>query len=59
MVIPFIVRGEHGVGISLLLALPFLYAVVGFLSVALMCWLYNIIASRIGGIQLHLDTTGS
>jgi len=33
---------------------PFLYGFVGFLLGALIAWLYNLIAARLGGIELEL-----
>jgi hypothetical protein len=33
---------------------PFLYGVLGFLFAGLVAWLYNLIAARLGGIELEL-----
>ena len=33
---------------------PIIYAIVSFIGTALMCWLYNQIAARIGGIAFEL-----
>ncbi|MHB1670106.1 hypothetical protein [Thiomonas sp.] len=30
---------------------PIIYGIIGYLFFALFCWLYNILASRIGGIE--------
>ena len=37
-----------------LLILPFLYAIVGFVGVALCCLLYNFVAGRVGGIEMEM-----
>lgn len=36
------------------LVAPFFYAIFGGLFGAAMCWLYNMIAARIGGIEIEL-----
>lgn len=33
--------------------MPLLYPIMGFLMTALWCWLYNMIAKRIGGIEFE------
>jgi len=43
-----------GGGWIIMLLMPFLYAIVGFIGVALACLLYNAVASRIGGIEIEL-----
>lgn len=43
-----------GGGWVVLLALPFVYAIVGFVGVALSCVLYNLVASRVGGIEMEM-----
>lgn len=43
-----------GGGWILMLLLPFLYGIVGFIGVALVCLLYNAVASRIGGIEVEM-----
>ncbi len=40
--------------VTLLLA-PILYGVLGALVNAMMAWIYNIVAERLGGIELTLD----
>jgi hypothetical protein len=43
------------VGILLsLIGFPILFGVVGFIFLAISCWLYNIVAARIGGIAFDL-----
>lgn len=36
---------------------PFIYAVVGFIGTAIMCWLYNVTVKFTGGIQFQLEST--
>ena len=36
------------------LLMPIFYAVVGFVATAFFCWLYNVVASRVGGVQIEL-----
>ena len=37
-----------------IVGLPIMAAVLGFLITALLCWLYNLVAARIGGIAFEL-----
>lgn len=43
-----------GGGWIFLLIVPFLYAIVGFVAVALCCLLYNLVAGRVGGIEMEM-----
>ena len=36
--------------------MPIIYGIMGFLMTALWCWIYNVIAKRIGGIEVELET---
>ena len=38
----------------ILIGFPILFGVVGFIILAISCWLYNIVAARIGGIAFEL-----
>ena len=38
---------------------PFLYAAIGYLGTALMCWLYNMVAGWSGGISMTLEQDGA
>ena len=40
------------------LFMPFLYALAGFIFVPVMCWLYNLVARLVGGIEVQLAETG-
>ncbi|HEU4828426.1 MAG TPA: hypothetical protein VFT04_04450 [Gemmatimonadales bacterium] len=51
--------GEENVAIFggvMLIALPIIYGVFGFLAGALMAWLYNIVAGFTGGLELEMDS---
>jgi hypothetical protein len=38
----------------LALLLPILYAIIGFIFTAIGCWVYNLIASMVGGIEVEI-----
>jgi hypothetical protein len=35
---------------------PVLYGIAGFIGTAIICWLYNAIAKRIGGIEFEASS---
>lgn len=41
----------------LVLLLPICYAVVGFIFTAIACWIYNLVAGMIGGLQVEIRPT--
>jgi hypothetical protein len=47
-------RHPHRGQIIISFALPIIFAVIGFIMVVIMCWLYNLVAARIGGIAFEL-----
>jgi len=47
-------RHPHRLPISISIGLPILFAVIGFIMMVIFCWLYNLIAARIGGIAFEL-----
>ena len=47
--------GVKGLGFLLMLLAPVAYGLIGFLMTALACWLYNILANWIGGIEIELE----
>jgi hypothetical protein len=47
-------RGPRHAGLVFLVGAPIFYGAVGFVLAALLCWLYNAIAKRIGGIEIEL-----
>ena len=38
-----------------MIVLPFIYGVFGFLFTALGCWVYNLVSSWVGGIEIEID----
>ena len=48
-----------GFGLGFALLLPVIYGAFGYVFVALGCWLYNVVASRVGGIELVLAADGA
>ena len=58
-VIAGFVKGNGAtVGLSVVMvAAPLLYGVVGFLLGAFAAWIYNLVAGRIGGIEIELGET--
>lgn len=42
-------------GGGLMILMPIMYAVIGFIMTAFMCWLYNVIANRIGGVEIEVE----
>ncbi len=43
-------------GTGFIIAMPFLYAILGFVFGALIAWLYNVVAGFTGGIEIELDS---
>ncbi|HHU99668.1 MAG: hypothetical protein WAR98_04020 [Bacteroidales bacterium] len=46
---------EFAFGGLLFILMPIMYAIMGFLMTALWCWLYNVIAKKIGGIEIEVE----
>ena len=44
-----------GLGFFMLILYPILGLIVGFISGFLMAWVYNLVADRIGGVELEFD----
>ena len=49
------IPGQERPGFVVILLLPFLYGIVGLIFVPLACWLYNVIAKMVGGIEMTLE----
>jgi hypothetical protein len=47
---------ESGLGMGFAIAIPIMYAVIGFIVTAIGCAIYNLVAGWVGGIELELDT---
>ena len=63
-VISAVAGGKEGlvggaVMVVLSLLMPLFYAGMGFLMGALMAWLYNLLAKKVGAIELRLDLVTS
>jgi hypothetical protein len=41
------------------LLMPFLYMAMGFVTGALMSWLYNVISKRVGHVEVDLDVVNA
>jgi hypothetical protein len=41
------------------LLVPVFYAVIGFIFTGIACWLYNLVAGMIGGLEVELRPTAS
>lgn len=50
-----IITGNGGMMLLIILPLILLYGIIGFVSAAVGCFLYNFIASRVGGIELDIE----
>jgi hypothetical protein len=44
-----------GMGIFSLIAFPIFYGVAGFIGGAILAFLYNLVASKIGGLEIELE----
>ncbi|MEO8020491.1 hypothetical protein [Polaromonas sp.] len=53
---PFAPRGA-GMSALAVLAFPVIYLVIGYLSVAIGCWVYNLLYPYIGGIEFQARDT--
>ena len=49
--------GELAFGLGYAIIFPVLYAVIGFVSTAIGCALYNFVAGMVGGIEVELGTS--
>jgi hypothetical protein len=45
----------HRSSLLILVITPVFYGVAGFIFTAIICWLYNAIAKRIGGIEFEVS----
>ena len=49
------VGGQYAEGVATLILLPIGYSVAGALVNALMAWIYNHVAARLGGIEINFE----
>ncbi len=45
--------GSH-LGIGVFIALPFIYAIFGLIFVPIVCWIYNLAAKVVGGLEVSV-----
>lgn len=53
----FEAAGEVKPGVGLILAMPIAYAIAALIFVPIGCWLYNLVASKTGGIEFSVSET--
>jgi len=46
-------RGTHGAPFAMVLVMPLMYLVFGYLSVAIGCWVYNLVTRWTGGLEFE------
>jgi hypothetical protein len=51
MAIPTLLMNRPGPGLFMLILMPILYLILGFLFSAFGAWVYNLVAARIGGFE--------
>jgi hypothetical protein len=49
-----ILSGNMGMGIVYVL-MPFIYGIIGYPLVAVMCWAYNLIVKNVGGVEFTVE----
>jgi len=42
-------------GSLLMIFMPIIYAVMSFIMTAIWCWIYNLVAKQIGGIEIEIE----
>ncbi|WP_068466800.1 hypothetical protein [Candidatus Protochlamydia phocaeensis] len=48
-------QGELLAGLIVLVLMPFIYWIVLYIGYVVGCWVYNLIAARVGGIEFELQ----
>lgn len=51
MIIPALMGQGAGVSVAMLVLMPLLYTLIGFVFTLVGAWVYNVIAARIGGFE--------
>ena len=51
--------GTRGMSVGMLIAMPVIYLVFGFLFTMLGAWIYNMVAKAVGGIEFTTVEVGS
>ena len=52
------VAGQSGFGIGFAIALPFGYAIGALIFVPLSCWIFNMVARLVGGLDFEVVESG-
>ena len=47
--------GQTGEGVLIFVLAPILYGLIGGVANAVMAWLYNKVAERLGGVEIHFE----
>ena len=55
LMISSFIHQQYLEGVVIMVLAPILYGVLGALVNALMAWLYNLVAARLGGIEISLE----
>ncbi len=55
MLISAALPAERHLGMGYALSMPLLYGVMGFISTAIACAIYNVVAGAVGGIEIETD----
>ena len=48
------IPGQAGFGIGFAIAIPFGYAIAGLIFVPLACWIFNMVAKFVGGLDFEV-----
>ena len=51
MAVPMMLSGMPGPGLGMLIMMPILYVVFGFIFTAVGAWVYNLVAAKFGGFE--------
>jgi hypothetical protein len=46
-----------GFGLGFAIGLPFLYGIAGLIFVPIACWVYNFVATLVGGLEVNVEAT--
>ncbi|HBI69864.1 MAG TPA: hypothetical protein DDZ22_12885 [Massilia sp.] len=58
MIIPALMGQGAGVSVAMLVLMPLLYTLIGFVFTLVGAWVYNVIAARIGGFEFTTVEVG-
>jgi hypothetical protein len=51
--------GSTSVSLTILILMPLLYMLFGFLGTLLAAWIYNVVAARVGGVEFMTSEVGA